>query len=148
MKTLEPRFEKSGWNHEQVWREGGVAVYKRWHGKVIREGGNCPHFETILVNVNLAWEGFGKFFPETESYPTQNEWGTRGWTYADFETAMNKARELLAQQEQDHDKVHTDTTEREDQDHLALLQPRKDGVAQPAPEPVSGFHPGRDLPNP
>lgn len=89
-KPIQTEFQKSHWNHKQLFRQGDVAVYERW-----KEGGLKPHFEVIRVLHHPERTFAGKFFPAYEGYPGESQWGIHGWTYTDGEAAWKKAQELM-----------------------------------------------------
>ena len=73
-KTLEFPFKRDGFTHELIKREGLVCLVKRskpahWH------------YEVIKLRIRSAEEAFGKFYPERETYPSDEEWGTNGFTF-------------------------------------------------------------------
>jgi len=95
MKTLPETFDKSGWHHEQKWRQGMVAIYSRW-----KETSRIPHYEVIRISENAEHEIGGVKIPASESYPTEKQWGTKGFTCMDWNAALDKAIELCAKEEQ------------------------------------------------
>lgn len=70
MKQLPTQFTKGGFNHLQVWRDETHAIYQRW-----KPESESVHFECIRIKISPAHEMFGKQYPESETYPSSNEWG-------------------------------------------------------------------------
>jgi hypothetical protein len=56
----------------QLKREGMVALYQM--------DGPCG-YEVVVIRIRKGEEAFGKVYPERESYPAGEDWGTYGWTY-------------------------------------------------------------------
>lgn len=91
MKILEKSFRKNGFDFEQVFRQGNVAIYKQTKAE---QPGNI-HFEVGKIRENKARDQFGQHFEACESWPSSEEWGVRGFSYFSFEEANNKAIKLL-----------------------------------------------------
>lgn len=101
MKLLPQTFEKKGFLHAEEYREGNIAIYKRWKPE------GTPHWETIIVRVAPA----SKFTvdepknghirtrtierEEQEVYPSSEQWGKFGWTYGSYEAARAKAESIV-----------------------------------------------------
>jgi hypothetical protein len=85
MKILPKQFHKGGFDYEQVFREGNIAIYRQ------TKAGQCwEAFEVGRIRENRARTVFGKEFDASESWPTSEEWGIRAWT---CET-QSRAKEL------------------------------------------------------
>lgn len=89
MKTIDPEFiplksefRKDGFDFRLIKRQGRVALFQKSKQNITTE-----HFEVVLVRQNPASERFGRLFPDSESIPCSNEWGERGWSYSDRESA-------------------------------------------------------------
>ncbi len=93
MKLLPEKFTKKGFVHQQVWREGNIAIYRR--GK---EGG-IPHYECIVIRVQkeraTQTPSGAIMLPHQELYPAAEKWGQLGWTYHTYEEARARAEKLL-----------------------------------------------------
>ena len=101
MKLLPETFTKKSFLHQQVWREGNVAIYKRF-----KEGGT-PHYETIIIrevsasSYSVDEVKAGQFKTRVierergEVYPSSEQWGYMGWTYGSYEEARARAQKLL-----------------------------------------------------
>lgn len=87
MKPLELKFRKNGFDYEQVYREGDIAIYKQTQG-------SGTWFEVFTVQKNAARIIAGVVIAASESMPGNEAWGQKGWTYRDFPAAMSKATEL------------------------------------------------------
>ena len=81
---------RDGFEHELVQREGLVCLVKRskplyWH------------YEVIKLRLEPDKERFGNFYPAHERYPSNEEWGTYGFTYlsTDFKGAQKRWQELV-----------------------------------------------------
>src|SRR5690349_16374091 len=60
----------------QIAREGLAAIYELRGAGGIRQG-----YEVILIKVSKPREIFGKWYPEREVYPSDEEFGSRAWSY-------------------------------------------------------------------
>lgn len=80
VRVLAPEFEAKGWTFEQVFRKGTVCLYRKTKGS---EGGKMiTSWEVVIPIVRRAQRLLdGSVCPRREVYPSNNDWGTRGWTY-------------------------------------------------------------------
>jgi hypothetical protein len=83
MTPLQFPFIRDGFTHELLERHGLICLVKRskpthWH------------YEVVRLKIRPAEERFGKWYPERESYPSNEEWGTYGFTY--LSTELERAR--------------------------------------------------------
>lgn len=96
MKRLPEYFERKGWCHQEAFREGRVAVYRRW-----KQGSVAFHYETIVIREQhervLSTPG-SPVMPAMELYPSSEAWGKNGFTCSTFEEAKQKADFLLKRQ--------------------------------------------------
>lgn len=78
MRPLETKFNRHGHAYEQIRRQGSVALFA-----VKSEFGGTLGYEVVKVKVAPAV--FIKLtkthVPERETYPSDEEFGTRGWYY-------------------------------------------------------------------
>lgn len=58
-----------------------------------------PCFEVIKVRVLKPERVFGKDYPEREAMPTNEDWGTLGWSYSDETSARAKFDKLVTEQD-------------------------------------------------
>lgn len=79
-------FSKNGYHHRQIFREGLIAVYARSKPEC------AVHYEVIRIQENEGREAFGRMLEASESYPTENRWGTEGFTILEKEAALERAR--------------------------------------------------------
>ena len=79
-RLLALEFEAKGWTFEQVLRKGTVCLYRKTKGS---EGGKMiTSWEVVFPIVRRAQRlPDGSVCPRREVYPSDNDWGTRGWTY-------------------------------------------------------------------
>jgi cellulose biosynthesis protein BcsQ len=94
MKTLPIEFEKSGWRHRQLKRCDHRALYKR-----MKDSSTAPHYEVFRVTVNKERVMGGTVIPESEHYPSANDFGKIAWAYPTFELAIEKYKELTVKKE-------------------------------------------------
>jgi hypothetical protein len=85
VKTLEFPFYRSGFTHELVERNGMVCLVRR-------STQTHSHYEVVNLRVEPDKEWFGNFYPEHERYPSDEQWGTHGFTYlaTDLERAQKR----------------------------------------------------------
>lgn len=85
-KPLETEFTKNGFRFRQIRREGDIAIFH----KLALEGlpRSAPHtstydagFETAVISRHDGYEMAGNKFDPAEMYPSNEQWGTKGWTY-------------------------------------------------------------------
>lgn len=103
MKTLETTFKRQGYSHELFRRDGNIAIYRR------HKDGQQVHFEVIDIRVSKAGERTVEKdgeevtlkFEESETYPSAESWGEKGWTYMDLADAERKFQELLERPKKD-----------------------------------------------
>lgn len=88
-RPIETEFFRKHWHHKQVFREGDIAIYKRWRVE------SNPHYEVIRVQRQQAREFKGVHYEAAERYPTEGQWGEQGWTYMTIEDALAKSHLLL-----------------------------------------------------
>lgn len=99
MKTLPTQLKIHGFTLTQLLREGDVALYRQNKPgrssvayevvKVLRHGKKSfatrnPDGSTVMREIE-----------EGEYYPSTSEWGSRGWTFRDEESARAKVRSLI-----------------------------------------------------
>ncbi len=91
MKTLETTFTSSGFVHEQIVRDGNLAIYRRF-----KQVGGKEHFEVVRIRSHSGFKipGTEKMAEPAEMYPSGEQWGLNGWTYPDRESAETKFQEL------------------------------------------------------
>lgn len=79
-RLLAANFEAKGWTFEQVFRKASVCLYRKT--KVSESGKVISSWEVVLPIVRRAQRlPDGSLCPRREVYPSDNDWGTRGWTY-------------------------------------------------------------------
>lgn len=90
MKTLPEKFNRNGFEFEQVKRVETAAIYRK------RKPQGAWSFETIRVRTRKEREAFGATFEAGEFYPSSEEWGIFGWTYGDLAGAEHQLGVLTA----------------------------------------------------
>lgn len=93
MKKLPKKFTKNGWEFNQEYRKGKIAVYSKVNKKL-----DCkiPSYETIKIHVHNGITLGKNYIPPSEVYPSSSQWGQMGWTYQDLESAIEKAHNIDA----------------------------------------------------
>jgi hypothetical protein len=92
MEKLATEFKVQNRTLKQIKRKGDVALYELYGANGMLYG-----FELIIIKIRKAREAFGKFYPEHETYPASEDWGSLGWSYGqNFRSTAVKAFETLA----------------------------------------------------
>ena len=78
MKPLPIKFTSKGFTHEQLLREGNVALFQRYQS----DASKC-HYEVILVQSHNGRKIGGTFLEPAEFYPSTSTWGQYGWTFTE-----------------------------------------------------------------
>jgi len=84
MKALAKNIELKGFFYKQELRNENYAIYSQWLKN------DLIAYELIRIRKNKGCERFGKIIGASESYPTEKDWGVRGWTYKSFSEAKKK----------------------------------------------------------
>jgi hypothetical protein len=77
MKTLE-YYTKNGHEFTMFVRAANLAIF---HGK--RIGGKSDTWEVIYIQSHDGREIGGRYLPPAEFPPSNEQWGSKGWTYRD-----------------------------------------------------------------
>jgi hypothetical protein len=89
MKLLETDLRHGGFDLDQVFREGVVAVYEQ------SKYGHVMAYEVVRIRVRRAeLSPRGTPLPTREVYPCNEDWGTDGFTCLTLESAMTKAKQM------------------------------------------------------
>ncbi len=91
MRAIEKTFRKDGFDYEQVFRQGDIAIYKQTK----KESPANIHFEVGIIQKNKEREMFGVKMEANESWPPSTAWGILAWTYGDLASAKRRAMSLL-----------------------------------------------------
>lgn len=90
MKMLRKRFQSRGFLHEQIKREGRLAIYCRHRiGRPLEQ-----HWEVIKIGRHNGYKLGKSFIEAAETYPSDSMWGRCGWTCTTARRATNKFIEL------------------------------------------------------
>lgn len=93
MKTLRTAFKQDGFDFEQVAREKYVAVYRKT--KQSATGTLIQGFEVIKIGRRNERQAFGKTLKACERFPSNDQWGSLGWTCTSKQAAFYKMNEWL-----------------------------------------------------
>ena len=91
--TFKGRGSQKGFMFSKIKREGNVAIYSKSSGE--EGGGDVTYYETVVINQHNGYKLGGVVFPPGENYPSETQFGIRGWCYRDLQKAENKFQELL-----------------------------------------------------
>lgn len=93
MKKLEKEFDKNNFHHRQIHRDGQFAIYERYW---IPSEGEHKHWEVIkILKQNARTFPNGTHYPEQEAYPSDNTWGTYGFTCTSKEAAYKRLESMM-----------------------------------------------------
>jgi hypothetical protein len=117
-KPLKTDFIKKGFQFNQLYREGDVALFHKVglkgniHTKTF-DGG----FEVILVGRHEEYELGGVKIEAAETAPGDEQWGSRGWTFTNLYSAELKFEELKT------GKKPVELEDEEEKDSVAVVAP-------------------------
>ena len=89
---LDKTYAKNGYHFNLVLRDGDVAVYAQCH----RPNGTPVAYEVFKVKRVKETIMFGRVIPAHEAVPSNEEWGTKGWTIMDLHEAKRRAYQLAS----------------------------------------------------
>ena len=90
MNNLEAAFARTGFAFRLLRRSGDVALFEKRKPTHSRES-----FEVVIVQRHPAEQIDGRDYPERESMPKTEAWGTSGWTFTDIDNAKRKFRSVV-----------------------------------------------------
>lgn len=85
-------FSKNTFHYEQILRDGQFAIYKQR----LRPGAGCLAFEVIRIKQIPESKMFGSVVEAHEAGPSNEAFGTDGWSYPTLERAKAKFHTLVA----------------------------------------------------
>lgn len=88
MNKLNKTYKQDGFSHEVCDRVNDVALVAKYKGNVPRG------YEVIKIQQHEGFTIAGKVIPAAEHPPRSEDWGTKGWTFTDKESAIEKFKEL------------------------------------------------------
>lgn len=83
-KPLKESFSRKGFTFTLLKREGDKAIYEQ------KMGSKLLAYEVIKVRRHDGYTIAGVFMEPSETYPSDSDWGTYGWTYTKLEQAKTK----------------------------------------------------------
>jgi hypothetical protein len=90
MKILPKYLKKNGFELIQMFRHGNVALYRKR-----KPDQESEHFEVIRVQSHKGYTVQGVKIPPSEHFPSDEQWGTHGWTFMTGCEAAQKYHSLL-----------------------------------------------------
>lgn len=76
MQALSPELKVQNRTMKLLKRRGRVALYSVYGPQGLLYG-----YEVVVIRIRKEHEAFGKYFPETEALPRNEEWGIYGWSF-------------------------------------------------------------------
>jgi len=85
MNTPKPlaQYKKNGFQWELVTRQSDVGLFQ-----------HRSQYEVILIQSHNGREIAGVNFPPAEYPPSNEQWGSKGWSFSNIDDAFNKFYEL------------------------------------------------------
>lgn len=93
MKKLKEKFKSRGFVHEQIARERGHAIYRRYSASGQKK--NTTHYEVIKIGRHNGYKLGESYIEPAETYPSASMWGIAGWTSTTVESAYDRLHELV-----------------------------------------------------
>ena len=93
MNILEKTFTRKSFVHNQIKRDGKIAIYERW-----KANPETKHYEVVKIGSHNGYTIAGQFVAPSEVYPSSTAWGVTGWTYNTINEAEKKFKQLVAEQ--------------------------------------------------
>jgi hypothetical protein len=78
-------FNKDGFHYSQICRSETAAIYKQ-----SAIAGTSVYYEVWVIRVVPSRILFGITYPVMEKGPRPEDWGTRGWTFYDLDSAQRR----------------------------------------------------------
>lgn len=98
---LKKKFIKNGFTFSEVKRIKNFAIYKKQKTKKIFT------YEVIYINTHNGYEIAGNKIEPSEVYPCTNEWGWRGYTFLELDSAEKKLNQMLKEKEKLENSIKT-----------------------------------------
>lgn len=84
MKALDTELQSGGFHYRQIGRQGDWAVYEQSKGQRVIS------YELVHIQRRAAEKIRGRDYPERETYPCSESWGTEAWTIVDRQEALRR----------------------------------------------------------
>jgi hypothetical protein len=94
-KPLPLVIDKHQHRYTQLFRKGRIAIYQQSYRPYSGFENISNHYEVIIIRLVKANEFLNQ--PAREVYPSTIDWGVKGWTFFEYESATQKIGELLMQ---------------------------------------------------
>jgi hypothetical protein len=98
-KPLEQEIKRNGFLHRILKREGDIAiVHKVGLAGGVHHKTHDAGFEVIVIGRHDGYELGGNKIEPAETFPSPEQWGTRGWTYTTLLDAETRFASLINKQ--------------------------------------------------
>lgn len=99
MKELSLKVRKNGFDYTQVIHCGNYYIYEQDYSSGTEYGPydipkEIKYYEIFRVKVKSAEKIKGKYYPEREVFPGNEDFGYTAWTYPTLEKALYKLMKL------------------------------------------------------
>lgn len=88
MNQLPIVLRKNGFTYTQVLRDKRSCIYEQMVDEKLK------FYEVFVVQVKPDRNLFGHFYPGSEVFPSNENFGKTAWTYRTLQEAMEKLNEL------------------------------------------------------
>ena len=85
-------FRKNGYQYEQIFRQGNVAIYMQKNLQ-----GKSTYYEVWVIRVQETRTIMDAILPRREKPPGNEDWGKFGFSFYTVPGAQKKAEQLLRQ---------------------------------------------------
>jgi len=92
MKKLPTKFRKEGLDHVVLQRQGDVVLIHKTKPEMY------DGYEVAIVQSHNGYRFGNEFFPPAEFMPRNEDWGSKGFTCRDIESANARFAKLVKQQ--------------------------------------------------
>ena len=83
IKPIETEFNRYGFSFKMMKREGDKAIFRK--SKL-----NIVSYEVVILRRHNGYEINGMQIAPAEYYPSNESWGAHGWSYQDYESALDR----------------------------------------------------------
>lgn len=95
MRPLKEQYNKNGYSHKLIWRDGDYAITEAYDV----DDNKVRFYESFEIIKNVLAKS-GSFMKEDfESTPSNEQWGVKGYTSWTLEEAKNKIEKLKARKD-------------------------------------------------
>lgn len=98
MRTIPISYNKDGFNHLLMHRDGDVAIYEKRKNH-IDPTPDFVRYEVVIIRKYTRDNDFHHVKVGDEYLPCTNDWGRYGWTYVTLQEAKEKMSKIILEKE-------------------------------------------------